>query len=334
MRLAAKEETVFPLAADLRLAENSHPGFQLPTAILHPGFGFAISNTATSLADPLYDFRGGPLCSGYFRDAETTLDYADQRFHQPGMGRFMSPDPYQASAGPKDPGSWNRYAYTRGDPVNRTDHSGMDDDECGAFGASDCGDGFTNSDPMNTGVEAPPGMINVQCTAIYGMNYTSNASACTISPEQYEELVDGPVADCTMTLYTRPLAGAKGKFLGTAATHSYLVLTDPNTGTTVTIDGTHVGNQLQDEIVPQSKGYGAGNNPAARSNYDNGTQVIPCSKIGLMESNAANFKPVMYSAGTNSNSFLHWLLGTVGLGGVYQAPAGAVGWTTPIPGNP
>ncbi len=64
----------------------------------------------------------------YFRDSETGLDYADNRYHQPGMGRFMTPDPYAAS-GPNDPGSWNRYAYTRGDPVNRGDPSGLDDEE-------------------------------------------------------------------------------------------------------------------------------------------------------------------------------------------------------------
>ena len=36
----------------------------------------------------------------------------------------MTPDPYAASGGPSDPGSWNRYAYTRGDPVNRTHRLG------------------------------------------------------------------------------------------------------------------------------------------------------------------------------------------------------------------
>jgi hypothetical protein len=43
------------------------------------------------------------------------------------MGRFLSPDPYTASGGPADPGSWNRYAYTRGDPVNRYDPTGLVD---------------------------------------------------------------------------------------------------------------------------------------------------------------------------------------------------------------
>jgi RHS repeat-associated protein len=53
------------------------------------------------------------------------LDYADQRYYV--SGRFLNPDPYVASAGPGDPGSWNPYAYTRGDPINRTDPRGTCD---------------------------------------------------------------------------------------------------------------------------------------------------------------------------------------------------------------
>ena len=57
----------------------------------------------------------------YLRDSFTGLDYADQRFYASSYGRFNSADPYAGSAGPSDPGSWNRYAYTRGDPINRGD---------------------------------------------------------------------------------------------------------------------------------------------------------------------------------------------------------------------
>ncbi len=63
--------------------------------------------------------------TGYFRDASTGLDYADQRYEQPGVGRFMSPD----SAGKprlSNPGSWNRYAYAGGDPINNADPTGQD----------------------------------------------------------------------------------------------------------------------------------------------------------------------------------------------------------------
>jgi RHS repeat-associated protein len=65
----------------------------------------------------------------YTRDSATGLDYADQRYYSSTYGRFASPDQYMASAGPKNPQSWNRYSYTRGDPVNRFDPSGLDD--CG-----------------------------------------------------------------------------------------------------------------------------------------------------------------------------------------------------------
>jgi hypothetical protein len=37
----------------------------------------------------------------------------------------LSADPYQASAGPDDPGSWNRYTYVVGDPVGFTDKEGL-----------------------------------------------------------------------------------------------------------------------------------------------------------------------------------------------------------------
>jgi hypothetical protein len=38
----------------------------------------------------------------------------------------MTADPYKASAGAEDPGSWNRYSYVGGDPVNFSDPSGFD----------------------------------------------------------------------------------------------------------------------------------------------------------------------------------------------------------------
>src|SRR5258708_7816374 len=37
----------------------------------------------------------------------------------------MSPD--RVSGDPSDPGSWNKYAYTRGDPINRIDPEGLAD---------------------------------------------------------------------------------------------------------------------------------------------------------------------------------------------------------------
>ena len=75
----------------------------------------------------------------YFRDADGK-DYADQRYFSQGAGRFWTPDPYQASGGPADPGSWNRYAYTRGDPVNLRDRRGLEDEDSEDGDPEDSGD--------------------------------------------------------------------------------------------------------------------------------------------------------------------------------------------------
>src|SRR5580698_5734591 len=133
----------------LATKEKSQPGFQLPTAALHPGFGFAISNTATSFHTSVYDVCGGPRSSGYFRDAETGLDYAKNRYHQPGMGRFLTPDRKRRSAHASRPGTWNRYAYTHGDPVNRVDRTGKDD--CGDDKSVDTCDDYEDDDDDSGG---------------------------------------------------------------------------------------------------------------------------------------------------------------------------------------
>ncbi len=62
----------------------------------------------------------------YVRDAGTGNDYADQRDKGVGAGAFLSPDRSGIlAADPKDPGTWNRYAYVLGDPVNFVDPHGL-----------------------------------------------------------------------------------------------------------------------------------------------------------------------------------------------------------------
>jgi RHS repeat-associated protein len=78
----------------------------------------------------------------YTRDGSTGLDYADQRFYTSQFGRFMSADRFHQTPSANDSGSWNKYAYTRGDPVNRVDHRGTCDTETEkfVFGDSGCDD--------------------------------------------------------------------------------------------------------------------------------------------------------------------------------------------------
>ncbi len=64
----------------------------------------------------------------YTRDSYTGLDYADQRYYSSTYGAFTSADPSHQTAtspaNPKNPGTWNRYAYTAADPINRIDPGG------------------------------------------------------------------------------------------------------------------------------------------------------------------------------------------------------------------
>ncbi|MFN7919438.1 MAG: RHS repeat-associated core domain-containing protein [Bryobacteraceae bacterium] len=61
--------------------------------------------------------------AGHDKDA-SGLHYADQRYYTSSWGRFLTADPYKASAGAGDPGSWNRYGYVLGDAVNFNDPEG------------------------------------------------------------------------------------------------------------------------------------------------------------------------------------------------------------------
>jgi RHS repeat-associated protein len=64
----------------------------------------------------------------YTRDSLTGFDYAVNRYYSSQWGRFLSPDPLTASVSLRSPQTWNRYAYTGGDPTNNRDPSGLSPD--------------------------------------------------------------------------------------------------------------------------------------------------------------------------------------------------------------
>lgn len=63
--------------------------------------------------------------TGYEKDAETGLDYAQARMYESNHGRFTAVDPLMASVSAHDPQTFNRYIHTGNNPVNRTDPSGL-----------------------------------------------------------------------------------------------------------------------------------------------------------------------------------------------------------------
>lgn len=75
--------------------------------------GYGISN------DPRQKF------TGYERDDESGLDFAQARYYASVQGRFASPDPLLASGQIADPQSWNRYSYVGNRPTIITDPSGL-----------------------------------------------------------------------------------------------------------------------------------------------------------------------------------------------------------------
>lgn len=52
----------------------------------------------------------------------------------PGLGRFITADHGAGGANPSDPGRWNKYSYTGGDPINRIDRHGNDYQDCDSDG--------------------------------------------------------------------------------------------------------------------------------------------------------------------------------------------------------
>jgi RHS repeat-associated protein len=65
------------------------------------------------------------LFTGKERDAETGLDYFGARYLASGVGRFTSVDPLMSTGKPADPQSWNRYSYTRSNPLRFVDPEGL-----------------------------------------------------------------------------------------------------------------------------------------------------------------------------------------------------------------
>jgi RHS repeat-associated protein len=63
--------------------------------------------------------------TGYERDSETNLDFAQARYYASVQGRFTSTDPLLSSGRVANPLSWNRYAYTLNNPLRYTDPLGM-----------------------------------------------------------------------------------------------------------------------------------------------------------------------------------------------------------------
>jgi RHS repeat-associated protein len=83
----------------------------------YEAFGQEIASTGTAA-----NLRG---YGSHWRDDESGLLYMGARYYDPTLVRFTQPDSVVPE--PDDPQSWNRYSYTRNNPVNRIDPTGHAD---------------------------------------------------------------------------------------------------------------------------------------------------------------------------------------------------------------
>jgi RHS repeat-associated protein len=295
--------------------------------------------------------NGTEKFTAYFRDAETGNDYAVNRYHQPGMGRFLSTDPDGGSARSGNPGSWNRYAYVAGDPVNRVDRTGLDGGDFVAQGGLDdcdadfCDSVYDGSGDGSTSISEDYCSLNPDDPDCFDPPpYVPPPPAPTPPPP--------PPPTCSITLYDRPVGGI--------GQHTYLSISDPALGINDILEGgpTHkpkipnpVGGNWGNLFGWISGSSGAnrgsplkGDNPATNNVAASETGgAATCAEVVQLLSDVEQYDTSAYSSvsyrplptqssGTyNSNSFTYTLLTLIGLN--FPEPSGwNPGWGLTVPG--
>ena len=105
------------------------------------------ASSAQRTANPNYDSsetRKG--YTGYEKDSESGLEFAQARYYNATHGRFTSVDPLTASASIKNPQTFNRYSYALNSPYKFTDPLGLL-----SVTTSACGQWCSNSGPWVDG---------------------------------------------------------------------------------------------------------------------------------------------------------------------------------------
>jgi len=92
--------------------------------------------------------------TGYEKDGESGLEFAQARYYNPTHGRFTSVDPLTASASIRNPQTFNRYSYVLNSPYKFNDPLGLLSSSTGACGqwcpGSDAGvESFSGHDDVS-----------------------------------------------------------------------------------------------------------------------------------------------------------------------------------------
>jgi len=91
---------------------------------LYAGVGGRTGDTGLKYSSNQDDIR--QKFTGYQKDKETGLDFAEARMYENRFGRFTALDPLLASGKSSNPQTFNRFIYVGNNPVMITDPSGLD----------------------------------------------------------------------------------------------------------------------------------------------------------------------------------------------------------------
>ncbi|MCV4776089.1 RHS repeat-associated core domain-containing protein, partial [Escherichia coli] len=134
--------------------------------------------------------------TGYQKDDESGLEFAQARYYNPMHGRFMSVDPLTASATIRNPQTFNRYAYALNSPYKFTDPLGLIPSSTGACGAW-CPGGDSGSFGSRSGYQdvsanflAEPETITVNLNIVYDASQFNAQQAVEALKPQIQDLAD------------------------------------------------------------------------------------------------------------------------------------------------
>lgn len=115
--------------------------------------------------------------TGYEKDEESGLEFAQARYYNPTHGRFTSVDPLTASATIRNPQSFNRYTYVLNSPYKFADPLGLISSTTGA-----CGQHCPNGEDSLVGggggaFDSIVSMIGIDIYYVYTQTSTYTASS-------------------------------------------------------------------------------------------------------------------------------------------------------------
>ncbi len=267
----------------------------------------------------------------YTRDSATGNDYADQRYYTSTLGRFMTPDPYQASVSaakdPTDPQSWNRYPYSGSDPVNHKDPTGMD--WC-------WGDDFSIDCLVSNPNGSPAGFE-------FDISIENAIAAALLAAENLASKITVP--DCTVKISFRSVAGTPD---------NHIIITTIVSGVQTVYEGEPDPNPVPNAQIAKCLASGLQYIQCITSSLlvgvttPNGTKGTgtpdvtlanagwACAAIAIANS-LYNNHPLHYVIGQapNSNSYAYTLLSSAGLlDQIGAAPPNTPGWGYNVITNP